>query len=108
MLKDGELFVVFDILRLADGPIRYPVPWASSPDTSSVDDSSADRGALEFAGFRVTHERGRRIFALDFTEACHGADGSNRPAAPRPSPPARRADAGNGEKYPCHDETRCH
>jgi ubiquinone/menaquinone biosynthesis C-methylase UbiE len=68
VLKTGGLFAVFDILRIADGPIRYPVPWAMSQDTSFVADVIGYRNALQIAGFRITHERSRRAFAIDFTE----------------------------------------
>jgi ubiquinone/menaquinone biosynthesis C-methylase UbiE len=68
VLKTGGLFVVFDILRIADGPIRYPVPWAMSQDTSFVADVNGYRNALQVAGFRITHERSRRAFAIEFTE----------------------------------------
>lgn len=68
VLKTRGLFVVFDILRTADGPIRYPVPWATSQDTSFVDDLSTYETAFRRAGFRVTHERRRRAFAIEFTE----------------------------------------
>jgi ubiquinone/menaquinone biosynthesis C-methylase UbiE len=68
VLKTGGLFVVFDILRFADGPIRYPVPWAMSQDTSFVADVIGYRNAMQIAGFRITHERSRRAFAIDFTE----------------------------------------
>jgi ubiquinone/menaquinone biosynthesis C-methylase UbiE len=68
VLKTGGLFAVFDTLRIADGPIRYPVPWAMSQDTSFVADVIGYRNALQIAGFRITHERSRRAFAIDFTE----------------------------------------
>jgi ubiquinone/menaquinone biosynthesis C-methylase UbiE len=68
VLKTGGLFVVFDIMRIADGPIRYPVPWAVSQDTSFVADVIGYRNAMQIAGFRITHERSRRAFAIDFTE----------------------------------------
>ena len=68
VLRTGGLFVVFDILRIADGPIRYPVPWAMSQDTSFVADVIGYRNAMQIAGFRITHERSRRAFAIDFTE----------------------------------------
>ena len=68
VLRTGGLFVVFDILRIADGPIRYPVPWAMSQDTSFVADVIGYRNAMQIAGFRITQERSRRAFAIDFTE----------------------------------------
>ena len=68
VLRTGGLFVVFDIMRIADGPIRYPVPWAMSQDTSFVADVIGYRNAMQIAGFRITQERSRRAFAIDFTE----------------------------------------
>jgi SAM-dependent methyltransferase len=68
VLKSGGLFMIFDIMRTADGPIRYPVPWALSEETSFVVEVKDYRDALQRAGFRVVHERGRRAFAIKFTE----------------------------------------
>jgi len=68
VLKSGGLFAVFDIVRTADGPISYPLPWASSDETSFVADIKSYCDALERAGLRVTLERDRRDFAIEFTE----------------------------------------
>jgi ubiquinone/menaquinone biosynthesis C-methylase UbiE len=66
VLKSGELFTVFDFVRTGDGPIRYPVPWALSEETSFVSSAKDYRDALESAGFRVAAERPRRDFAIQF------------------------------------------
>ena len=68
MLKPGGLFVIFDIMRAADGPIRYPVPWALTEETSFVAPVKAYRDALEAAGFRISQERNRLAFAIEFTQ----------------------------------------
>ena len=68
VLKAAGLFTVFDIMRIGDGVIRYPVPWASSEETSFVGKVKDYRDALQNAGFRVTQERGRGHFAIEFTE----------------------------------------
>ncbi|HKW35063.1 MAG TPA: class I SAM-dependent methyltransferase [Candidatus Acidoferrum sp.] len=68
VLKPGGIFAIFDILRAEDGPISYPVPWASSEETSFVVDKGNYRNALEKAGFRVERERARTAFAIEFTE----------------------------------------
>jgi ubiquinone/menaquinone biosynthesis C-methylase UbiE len=67
-LKAGGLFTVFDIVHTTDGAIRYPVPWAISEETSFVVSAKAYRDALQGAGFRLEKERGRRAFAIEFTE----------------------------------------
>ena len=68
VLKPGGKFAIFDILRAGDGPMTYPVPWASSEETSFVVDRGSYRDALEKAGFHVEQERVRTAFAIEFTE----------------------------------------
>ena len=68
VLKAGGLFVVFDIMRTADGAMRFPVPWALSEETSFVAEVKSYRDALQQAGFHVARERGRRAFAIEYTE----------------------------------------
>ena len=68
VVTTGALFTIFDIVRTADGPIRYPVPWASDPETSHVADLKTYREALEGAGFRLYRERRRGAFSVEFTQ----------------------------------------
>jgi len=68
VLKPDGLFTVFDIVRTGHGPLRYPVPWATSEETSFVGEVKEYRDALQNAGFRIAQERGRREFSITFTE----------------------------------------
>jgi ubiquinone/menaquinone biosynthesis C-methylase UbiE len=68
VLKDGGLFTIYDILRTRDGAIRYPVPWATSEETSFVGTVKDYRDALEDNEFRIVQERGRGAFAIEFTQ----------------------------------------
>jgi ubiquinone/menaquinone biosynthesis C-methylase UbiE len=68
VLKHGGMFAIFDILRVGDGEIAYPVPWALSEETSFVTHVKSYRDTLEGVGFRVEHERDRRVFGIEFTE----------------------------------------
>ena len=68
VLKPGGLFAIFDLVRVGDGPMRYPVPWAPTEETSFVAHPKDYRDALTAAGFQVTGERHRRAFALDFMQ----------------------------------------
>lgn len=68
VLKADGLFAIYDFVRMADGPMRYPVPWAVSEETSFVVTAQDYRDALQNAGFHITQERGRRAFAIEFTE----------------------------------------
>lgn len=81
VLKPGGIFVVFDIMRTADGPIRYPVPWALTEETSFVAEAANYREALRDAGFQIERERGRRAFAIEFMERARARTQS---AAPPP------------------------
>jgi SAM-dependent methyltransferase len=68
VLKSGGLFTVFDMVRAADGAIRFPVPWAISEESSFVAGVKDYREELQGAGFRVEKERGRLAFSIEFTE----------------------------------------
>jgi len=68
VLKPGGLFMVFDFMRAGDGAMRFPVPWALTEETSFVVAAKEYRKALAEAGFEIVHERGRRAFAIEFTE----------------------------------------
>jgi ubiquinone/menaquinone biosynthesis C-methylase UbiE len=68
VLKSEGLFAIFDLMRTAEGPIRYPVPWALTEETSFVAYVTDYRETLTAAGFHVTHERRRGAFALEFMQ----------------------------------------
>ena len=53
-------------MRVGDGELAFPLPWATGSQTSFVETPQAYRTALEAAGFEVTEERNRRDFALAF------------------------------------------
>lgn len=66
LLKPGAAFGIFDIMKIGDGDIAFPVPWATTAETSEVAPPSQYKDALEAAGFNLEAERNRRKFALDF------------------------------------------
>ena len=68
VLKPEGLFAIFDLMRTAEGPIRYPVPWALTAETSFVAYVNDYRDTLTAAGFYVTRERHRGAFALEFMQ----------------------------------------
>jgi len=68
VLKPKGLFAIFDLMRVGEGPIRYPVPWAATEETSFVARVSEYRDALTAAGFQVAFERRRGAFALEFMQ----------------------------------------
>lgn len=66
VLKPKGVFGIYDVMRLADGALTFPVPWASRAETSFVTDPATYRRALEAAGFEILAERSRREFAIAF------------------------------------------
>jgi SAM-dependent methyltransferase len=66
ILRRGGRFGLYDIMRTSDGPLTFPVPWATDESMSFVDELPTYRGALEAAGFEVEHVLDRGEFAIDF------------------------------------------
>jgi len=68
VLRHGALFAVYDVMRIGEGELTYPVPWATSSATSAVATPKQYKDALQNAGFTVDAERNRHGFAVDFFE----------------------------------------
>jgi hypothetical protein len=66
VLKPGGFLAIFDVMRVAEGDLVFPVPWSSRAETSFVATPSAYRQALLASGFSVVAERNRLRVALDF------------------------------------------
>jgi ubiquinone/menaquinone biosynthesis C-methylase UbiE len=67
VLRQGGVFAVYDVMRDdGDSELLYPVPWAAAAETSFVDAPETYARLLEAAGFRVTKQRNRRDFAIEF------------------------------------------
>lgn len=68
-LKPGGFFAVYDVMRMSDGALDFPVPWSSGPETSHVETPAAYRAALAAAGFTIAAEQSRHEGALAFFAA---------------------------------------
>jgi SAM-dependent methyltransferase len=66
VLRPGGVFGIYDVMRTGEGELRFPVPWASHPETSFVAEIPAYRRLLEAGGFTVQKERNRRDFGIEF------------------------------------------
>ena len=66
VLRPNALFGVYDVMRIDDGELAFPVPWAATPAASAVGKPAQYREALQAAGLSVIAERNRRDFALAF------------------------------------------
>ncbi len=65
VLKDGATFALYDIMSTGDGPLAFPLPWASDETGSFVETPEAYRALLSADGFEVIKERNRGQLALE-------------------------------------------
>ncbi|MGB7280819.1 MAG: methyltransferase domain-containing protein [Candidatus Acidiferrum sp.] len=68
VLKRGSRFTIFDLMRVREGSLRFPLPWAASEETSFVAEAAKYREALEAAGFEVEKQQSHRTFAIEFMQ----------------------------------------
>ncbi len=64
VLRLGTSFGVYDIMRIGNGELTYPLPWATVPSLSNLATLDQYKQALSDAGFAVSRENNRREFAL--------------------------------------------
>jgi hypothetical protein len=66
LLRPGALFGVYDVMQTGAGPVTYPVPWSSVPETSALAAPEDYIAALERTGFTIQARRDRHEFAMEF------------------------------------------
>ena len=66
VLRPGGKLGIYDVMRIGDGDLHFPVPWAMEPVGSAVATPDEYKAVLQAAGFLIIAERNRRDFALDF------------------------------------------
>jgi SAM-dependent methyltransferase len=66
VLKPGATFAVYDVMRVGDGALTFPVPWAATPDISALATPDVYKAALEASRFELAAERNRRDLAVEF------------------------------------------
>lgn len=66
LLRAGARFGIYDVMRMADGELGYPLPWASDAESNAIARPEQYRAALQSAGFEILAERSRRDFALAY------------------------------------------
>lgn len=65
VLKAGVRFGIYDIMRMKDGEIPYPMPWAATTATSFVETPDTYKKWLAAAGFTIESERDRSQFVRE-------------------------------------------
>jgi ubiquinone/menaquinone biosynthesis C-methylase UbiE len=66
VLKPGGAFGIYDIMRMRDADLTFPVPWAAEPAQSALDTPATYRAALRGAGFAVESETDQSGLAREF------------------------------------------
>lgn len=66
VLRRGANFGIYDVMRIEEGELAFPVPWATDKSTSKLATPNRYLQALDNAGFEVSKEHNRRDFALEF------------------------------------------
>ena len=66
VLKPGSKLGIYDVMRMQEGELEYPVPWASSAELSKMDSPASYVAALRQSSFEIMAQRSRRDFALEF------------------------------------------
>ncbi len=72
VLRAGAKFAIYDVMRMSDEDLLYPVPWAAIPATSFLATPDDYTTALADAGFEVLTTRNRHAFATAFFENMRG------------------------------------
>jgi ubiquinone/menaquinone biosynthesis C-methylase UbiE len=66
--KPGGNFVIYDVMKLEDISVDYPLPWADRKEESAVDLISNYETELLRAGFKITEKKVKTDFAIKFFE----------------------------------------
>ncbi len=59
VLRPGGLFAVYEQMRMGDGEVAYPLPWADSEASSFIETREGYAALLREAGFAVEHDEDR-------------------------------------------------
>ena len=76
VLRPGGRLGIYEVMRVGDSGLRFPAPWAATPEGNNVSSPDEYKAALEAAGLRVIAERNRRSFALEFFSQLQAKTGS--------------------------------
>lgn len=65
VLKAGGRFGIYEVMRVGEGDIPYPMPWADGSDTSFVERPDTYRELLSDSGFHIEGMKDRTEAVLD-------------------------------------------
>ena len=65
-LKRGTNFVIYDVMKMKEGQLSFPLPWAEKEEGSAVDSLDTYVSSLERKGFEVIYSEIKKDFAIAF------------------------------------------
>jgi ubiquinone/menaquinone biosynthesis C-methylase UbiE len=68
VLKPRGVFGIYDVMRIGEGDVLYPVPWATTEKTSALEKPEQYQSHLSAVGFSPLSIRERGDFAQEFFE----------------------------------------
>lgn len=80
VLRGGGAFAVYDVMRIGDGQLDYPVPWAETENLSALARPDAYREAAANAGLALEEEENRGEIALEFFRRVQAQSSAAAPA----------------------------
>lgn len=66
VLRPGGLLAVYDVMKIGEAPVDYPVAWAKDESTSFVATSASYQLAIEAAGLQVSAIDAKKDLGLEF------------------------------------------
>ena len=79
VLKPGAVFCVYDVMKIDEAPLTFPVPWAQSEKTSHLTTPEETQALLEQAGFEVRDVEDRSEAAAEFFQQAAAASANGPP-----------------------------
>lgn len=79
VLKPGATLCLFNVMKKSNEPLAFPVPWASSKETSYLSTVDEMHTFLEDAGLTIREIEDRTDFALDYFHKTMAAATSGPP-----------------------------
>ena len=77
VLRHGSFFGIYDLVRLSDADLSYPVPWAANREMDVAARARDYEMGLATAGFELVATRDRRSFALDYYKRLRQSNAAN-------------------------------
>lgn len=82
LLKPGGVLGIYDVMKMSDGELTFPVPWSTTPTTSFVATPGEYRTSIEAAGFVMREEHDQSGMATQFFADLQGS--ASRAEGPPP------------------------